>query len=133
MANERARQLRKFMTRQEVKLWMHLRTWRRSGFHFRRQAPRDGYILDFVCLTERLIVEIDGGQHNLDDHASSDRERDQHFERQGFKTLRFWNSDVDRNLWGVLETIDRELRARSAPPRPFGPTLPLRGRDSAVP
>jgi len=45
MANERARQLRKSMTRQEVKLWMHLRSWRRRGFHFRRQAPRDGYIL----------------------------------------------------------------------------------------
>ena len=70
---------------------------------------------DFVCLTQRLIVEVDGGQHNLDDYVLSDRERDRHFEGQGFKTLRLWNSDVDDNLWGVLETIDRELRARTAP------------------
>jgi very-short-patch-repair endonuclease len=116
------------MTRQEVKLWMHLRTWRRRGFHFRRQAPRDGYILDFVCLARRLIVEVDGGQHNYDDHAPSDRERDRHFEGQGFRTLRFWNSEVDRNLLGVLETIDGALHARSAPtpalradPPPAGP------------
>jgi very-short-patch-repair endonuclease len=103
------------MTRQEVKLWVHLRTWKHRGHHFRRQSPRDGYILDFVCLSERLIVEVDGGQHNFDNDALKDRERDWHFEKQGFKILRFWNTDVDANLRGVLETIDRELRARSNP------------------
>jgi very-short-patch-repair endonuclease len=94
---------------------MHLRTSRGRVFHVRRQAPRDGYILDFVCLAKRLIVEVDGGQHNRDDHAPIDRERDRHFEAQGFKALRFWNSDVDRNVSGVLERIDRELHARGDP------------------
>jgi very-short-patch-repair endonuclease len=61
MANELARQLRKTMTPQEVKLWVHLRKWRSRGFHFRRQAPRGGYIVDFVCLRERLVIEVDGG------------------------------------------------------------------------
>src|SRR5262249_58104773 len=62
MANEMARSLRKRMTRQEVKLWVHLRSWRKRGFHFRRQAPRDDFIVDFVCLRQRLVIEVDGGQ-----------------------------------------------------------------------
>jgi very-short-patch-repair endonuclease len=115
MANERARELRKSMTAQEVKLWVHLRTWRHRGYHFRRQAPCDGYILNFVCLRRRLIIEVDGGQHNLDGIAMKDRLREQHFERQSFKILRFWNHDVDANLAGVFELIDSELHDRSAP------------------
>jgi very-short-patch-repair endonuclease len=128
MANARARELRKSMTPQEVKLWVHLRSWRSRGYHFRRQVPRDGRILDFVCLRRRLILEVDGGQHNFDYHATQDKARDSHFSRQGFKVLRFWNSDVDTNLDGVLEMIDRELAA--PPTRPASPaTLPRWGRD----
>ena len=115
MANERARALRKSMTRQEVKLWVHLRSWRSRGFHFRRQVPRDGYILDFACLRRRVIVEVDGGQHNFDDHARKDAARDRHFVDEGFVVLRLWNSDVDQNLEGVLYRIDETLRLRSPP------------------
>ena len=79
MANEIARRLRKTMTSQEVKLWVHLRSWRRRGYHFRRQSPRSGYIVDFVCMKQKLIVEIDGGQHNFDAHAARDRSRDRRF------------------------------------------------------
>ena len=72
-----ARGLRKRMTPQEVKLWVHLRSWSQRGFHFRRQkrvharlttryAPRDGFIVDFICLEHRLVVEVDGGQHNFE-------------------------------------------------------------------
>src|SRR5262245_40121064 len=110
MANEIARSLRKRMTPQEVKLWVHLRTWRKRGFHFRRQAPRAGYIVDFVCLKHALIVEIDGGQHNFDAHARRDAERDKRLARQGFRVLRFWNNDVDENLEGVLTLIDDALQ-----------------------
>ena len=110
MANEIARALRKRMTRQEVKVWVHLRSWRKRGFHFRRQAPRDGHVLDFVCLKERLIVEIDGGQHNFDAHIERDALRDNHFASRGFRVLRFWNNEVDQNLEGVLTLIDNELR-----------------------
>jgi len=116
MANERARQLRKSLTRQEVKLWVHLRSWRSRGFHFRRQAPCDGDILDFVCLKRRLVVEIDGGQHNFAGHAYRDRLRDRHLRSRGFNVLRFWNNEVDHNLEGVLETIDTELSKREPPP-----------------
>jgi len=109
MANEVARGLRKRMTSQEVKLWVHLRSWRKRGFHFRRQAPRDGYIVDFVFLKQRLIVEVDGGQHNFDLHARRDAERDRNFTEQGFRVLRFWNNEIDRNLEGVLTLIDEAL------------------------
>jgi very-short-patch-repair endonuclease len=117
MANEIARRLRKQMTPQEVKLWVHLRSWRERGFHFRRQAPRDDFVVDFVCLKHRLIVEVDGGQHNFDAHARRDATRDLHFTDQGFRVLRFWNNDVDRNLEGVLTVIDEALRS----PPPGGP------------
>jgi very-short-patch-repair endonuclease len=110
MANEIARGLRKRMTRQEVKLWVHLRSWRKQGFHFRRQAPRDGHIADFVCLKHRLIVEVDGGQHNFDAHARRDAVRDSHFAADGFRVLRFWNNEVDQNMEAVLTLIDDALR-----------------------
>jgi very-short-patch-repair endonuclease len=90
---------------------------RSDGFHFRRQAPRDGYILDFVCLRERVIVEVDGGQHGMKPNAAADRQRDTHFATRGFKILRFWNNEIDENLDGVLETIIGELRS-TAPTRP---------------
>jgi very-short-patch-repair endonuclease len=105
MANPRARHLRKSMTPQEVKLWVHLRTWKPRGFHFRRQAPRDGYILDFVCLRNRVIVEVDGGQHNDRSHVMSDKARDAYFAEKGFRILRFWNNEIDENLEGALQTI----------------------------
>ena len=99
------------MTAQEVKLWGHLRAWRKQGFHFRRQAPRDGYIVDFVCLRNRLIIEVDGGQHNFDAHVRRDPQRDGRLAREGFRVLRFWNNEIDRNLEGVLTLIDEALRS----------------------
>ena len=117
MANEIARRLRKRLTPQEVKLWVHLRSWRQRGFHFRRQAPRDDFIVDFVCLKHRVIVEVDGGQHNFDAHSQRDAKRDCHFVRNGYTVLRFWNNEVDRNLEGVLTLIDEVLRT----PPPDGP------------
>jgi len=132
MADARARELRKTMTLQEVKLWVHLRSWKSRGYHFRRQAPRDGRILDFICLRRRLIIEVDGGQHNFDSHAAADKARDTYFMRQGYKVLRVWNNEVDQNLDGVLEMIDRELAA--PPTRPATPaTLPRWGRDKRAP
>ena len=127
MANQIARRLRKTLTPQEVKVWNHLRSWRKRGFHFRRQATRKGYIVDFVCLKHGLIVEIDGGQHNLKTQATADESRDQTLVRSGFRVLRFWNSDVDSNLDGVLETIDAALMASKPHPAAFGGHPPPAG------
>jgi len=116
MANEVARRLRKMMTPQEVKLWVHLREWRNRGFHFRWQRPESGHIVDFVCLKRRLIIELDGGQHAAGSQQFSDQVRDRSFSEKGFRILRFWNSDIDRNLRGVLETIDCELKTPPGQP-----------------
>jgi very-short-patch-repair endonuclease len=119
MANEIARDLRKTMTPQEVKLSVHLPSLARTrGYHFRRQVPKGSAILDFACLKRRVVVEVDGGQHNADEHARRDSARDTQLNKAGFRVLRFWNSDVDRNLAGVLETIDAVLKE---PPPPGGP------------
>lgn len=115
MANERARRLRKTMTPQEVKLWAHLRSWKSRGYHFRRQAPRDGFILDFVCLRRRIIIEVDGDLHGFQGNATRDRLRDQHFQKQGFSVIRFWNNDIDSNLDGVLQTINVLLQSSRFP------------------
>jgi very-short-patch-repair endonuclease len=105
LANENARALRKRLTPQEVKLWINLRELNAIGFHFRRQAPIGGYIVDFVSFGARTVVEIDGGQHGMEAGIRSDRERDTFLRSRGFNVLRFWNSDVDRNLNGVVESI----------------------------
>jgi very-short-patch-repair endonuclease len=129
MANETARYLRKTMTPQEVKLWVHLRSWRARGYHFRRQAPKGRAIVDFACLKHRIIVEVDGGQHNADENARRDSERDARLNKTGFRVLRFWNNEVEGNLAGVLEAIDTVLKEPPPPGGPSDATLPRRGRD----
>jgi len=114
MANEIARRLRKTMTPQEVKLWVHLRALKKQGFHFRRQVPEEGFIVDFACLKSKLIVEIDGAQHGEDSHQRRDIERDIKLGTAGFKVLRFWNNEVNENFDGVIETIYREALARKS-------------------
>jgi very-short-patch-repair endonuclease len=105
LANENARALRKRLTPQEVRLWIRLRELKALGFHFRRQAPIGRYIVDFVSFGTRLIVEIDGGQHGTRGGFLLGRERDAFLGSRGFSVLPFWNSDVDRNLSGVMENI----------------------------
>jgi very-short-patch-repair endonuclease len=112
------------MTPQEVKLWVRLRKFRSDGYHFRRQVPIDRFIVDFACFGSRLVIEVDGGQHGKETSLARDQQRDAHLISNGFNVLRFWNSDVDQNLEGVLETIVRVLRA--PPPRPAVPADPPR-------
>lgn len=112
MPNETARRLRKTMTPQEVKLWVHLRQLKDQGLHFRRQVPREGYIVDFACLRSKLMIEIDGAQHGEPHNTCKDAERDARLAAAGFKVLRFWNNEVNENLRGVIETIYLEAVAR---------------------
>jgi very-short-patch-repair endonuclease len=121
-----ARKLRKSMTRQEVKLWIRLRELRRNGYHFRRQAPLKNYVLDFVCYRYRLAIEVDGGQHSFNEIVRRDSRRDGFLQSQGFQVLQFWNSDVDTNLDGVVETILTALAARPHPAA-FGGHPPHKG------
>jgi very-short-patch-repair endonuclease len=95
LSNEKARALRKRLTPQEVKLWVKLREMKALGFHFRKQAPIDRYIVDFVSFNARIVIEIDRGQHGMQKHVDTDHQRDAFLRSQGFRVLRFWNSDVD--------------------------------------
>jgi very-short-patch-repair endonuclease len=91
--------------------WVKLRELKPLGFHFRRQAPIGSYIVDFVSFGSRIVIEVDGGQHGLPEGATSDQKRDAVLTSQGFKILRYWDSDVDRNLEGVMDDILTVLRA----------------------
>jgi very-short-patch-repair endonuclease len=117
LANENARALRKRLTPQEVKLWVKLRELKSLGFHFRRQAPVGPYIVDFISFRNQLVIEADGGQHGMPEEAQVDRVRDAFLQSQGFRVLRFWNSDIDSNLAGVMESILSALR-HPPPDRP---------------
>jgi very-short-patch-repair endonuclease len=105
LANSQARSLRKRMTPQEVKLWVKLRELKGQGLHFRRQVPRRDFIIDFACLKPRVLVEVDGSQHGMDGHLRRDQVRDRILAADGFVMLRFWNTEIDHNLDGVVETI----------------------------
>jgi very-short-patch-repair endonuclease len=109
--NENARALRKRLTPQEVKLWVKLRELKSLGFHFRRQAPIGPYIVDFASFQSRLVVEADGGQHGILAGVRTDRICDNFLHAQGFQILRFWNSDIDQNLNGVMESVLDALNA----------------------
>lgn len=100
-------------------LWQHLRSRQLEGLKFRRQQPIDNYIVDFVCLEKRIIIEVDGGQHAVE--KEKDIERDNYLERNGFRVLRFWNNDVLTNIDGTLEVI----RKNCLDPPPLTP--PVKG------
>ena len=103
---QRARDLRKNSTYAERHLWFHLRA-KRLGFKFKRQVPMGTYIIDFICLEKRLIIELDGGQH-MDNHAY-DMKRTTWLNLQGYNVLRFWNHDVLQQTPSVIEVILKEL------------------------
>jgi very-short-patch-repair endonuclease len=115
-------------TEVEKALWRHLRAGQLGGVKFRRQHPLGAYILDFVSLEARLVIELDGGQHADEARAAHDRRRTRYLEDEGFIVLRFWNNDVTENLMGVLETILTTLASRPSPPTPLSRT---RARGSA--
>jgi very-short-patch-repair endonuclease len=75
-----------------------------EGIKFRRQEPIGDYIVDFVAFENRLVIEVDGGQH-AEEEKDKDILRDAWLSKQGFRVLRFWNNEVLQNLEGVLETI----------------------------
>jgi very-short-patch-repair endonuclease len=104
-----ARKMRKAPTEAEKTLWHILRGRRFSGFKFRRQTPVGPFIADFVCFEARLIVEADGSQHA---ESARDAERDEWFEKQGYRVRRFWNADIMNRRETVEDTLWPDLAAR---------------------
>ncbi len=98
-----ARDLRKNQTDTEQILWLQLRNRRFLNYKFRRQFPIESYIVDFICLELKLIIELDGSQHS--NQIDKDTERTLFLNQRGFKVVRFWNNDLYNNLEGILECI----------------------------
>ncbi|AGK56197.1 hypothetical protein HYPDE_22553 [Hyphomicrobium denitrificans 1NES1] len=131
MANERARELRNNATTAERKLWHRPRELKVAGQKFRRQVPIDHFIVDFACLSHRLIIEVDGATHATDAEIASDMCRQRHLESQGFTVLRFKNTDVATNLGGVMDVIVGAFVCPATPtpnpsPQGGGETQPVR-------
>lgn len=103
MNTTKARELRKNPTDAERYLWQYLRFRQFGGYKFRRQQPLGRYIVDFVCLEQKLVIEIDGGQHST--QVQYDQERSAWLEAQGFRVLRFWNNEVLREVETVKAVI----------------------------
>lgn len=121
----KAKVMRSQPTDAEAVLWRHLRAGRLAGAKFKRQQPLGRYIVDFVCFEARLIVEVDGGQHN---ENAYDQARDTWLSSQGFVVRRYWNNEVLANLECVLTDILQHTTS----PSPSVPP-PRGGREAAAP
>jgi very-short-patch-repair endonuclease len=109
-----ARRLRQYMSGAERRLWYLLRRKQLDGFRFRRQQPIGHYIIDFICLKERLVIELDGASHV--ETQGHDEVRTAWLQAKGFHVLRFWNNDVLGNQEAVIEKILEALyRGRRSP------------------
>ena len=103
------RELRQRQTEAEKILWYKLRNRQLDGAKFRRQHPIGNYIVDFACLEKNLIIEIDGSQHNKEQAKEKDEQRTLWLEKESYKIIRFWNSDILNNIEGVLLYIKNVL------------------------
>ena len=114
---QHARRLRRDATDAERALWRHLRGGRFVGAKFRRQHPIPPYIADFCCVASRLVVELDGGQHN--DAVDAVRTRD--LQARGWRVIRFWDNDVLLNTEAVLDAIWNAVETPALTPTPLPP------------
>ena len=112
---QRSRELRNNPTPAERKLWRVLSNRQLGGVRFNRQVVIRPYICDFVARSEKLVIELDGGQHA--EAVAYDKSRTAYLEARGYRVLRFWNNDVIQNIEGVVSKIDSVLNDRPSPSR----------------
>jgi very-short-patch-repair endonuclease len=105
----RAQEMRRSPTQTEKLLWRALRTTQ-LGTTFRRQHPIGPYIVDFVCIEKKLVVEVDGGGHTEPDQVEYDHAREEYLASRGFRVRRYFNNDVLENLEGVVGSITEALK-----------------------
>lgn len=120
---ERARGLRRNPTEPEKRLWTKLRNRQLDGIKFRRQVWLAGYVVDFYAAEVRLVIEVDGDDHAV--REAADERRTLALEQEGFRVVRFGNSDVTHALDGVLEAILMITRMIPSPSHPASPGGPL--------
>jgi len=109
-----ARKLRSSMTDAEHALWRVLRSRQLAGFKFRRQHSIGPFVVDFVCLEHKLIIEVDGGHHA--EQPDADAGRTEYLEGQGYRVLRFWNNEVLTEMEGVALRVLATLTPTPLPP-----------------
>ena len=126
LLQDKAREMRRNPTEAESALWNFL-SGDKMGVHFRRQHPVFGYIPDFVCLKERLIIEIDGGYHLAEEQQEMDLERTEYLNQMGYVVLRFTNESVLNDIDTVLEEISDTLEEISLNAQSNQYPLPLGG------
>jgi len=114
-AEAAARRMRRAPTYAEQKLWKALR---QTDLHFRRQAPFGSYVVDFVCHSHRLIIEVDGGVHRLESVAARDAEREAWLVGRGYRVIRVSNEQAVGNPFAVVDKILSDLGADTPTPGP---------------
>jgi very-short-patch-repair endonuclease len=121
----RAAELRKNMTKAEKVLWQEISNKKLSGLTFRRQHPVNMFIADFYCHKARLVIEIDGSIHNIEEHRIHDLGREDEFDKFGLATIRFTNEEVFEKLELVVAKIKKVCESRiTAQVIPTPPVLP---------
>ncbi len=116
--NPNATRLRRHATDAERLLWQRLRSRQLADAKFRRQATVGPYVVDFLCIEAKLVIEADGGQHSPERDAA----RTAWLESRGLRVIRFWNHDILRNIDGVLQAIMTHLEELEEPsPNPLPP------------
>ena len=106
-----AKENKKSMTKAEACLWKYALSKRRMlGYAFRRQRPIGSYIVDFVCLKLKLVIEVNGYSHQLTEVSENDVQRQKWIESTGFVVIRFSDHEVIRSINQVRETIEKQIR-----------------------
>ena len=116
LLTRRAKEMRKDMPEPEMRLWLELRAARFLGTKFRRQKVIGNFIADFASNDPKLVIELDGDTHAL--QASYDEQRTQFLESQGYRVIRFSNSEIVGNLDGVLQRLAEVVQEIGYPPLP---------------
>ena len=126
-----AKSNRRYPTEAEAILWDCLRN-KKTGYKFRRQHPIDGYIPDFVCLSHKLVIEVDGGYHYIGDQVLSDTERTLFLNERGYDVIRFKNEEILQNIDHVVQQIKEKIMDIQQNGTPSGTPLLRRGRGRLI-
>ena len=104
-----ARNLRKNATIQERRLWNLLKNRQFHNLKFKRQQPIGDYIVDFICKEAKIIIEVDGGQHNESENIDYDKIRTEFLRGLGYKVIRIWNNEIYENIEGVINILEQAI------------------------
>lgn len=109
-AKNNAKILRNNLTTPEIILWQYLKNKQIDGLKFRRQQPVGKYIVDFMCCNPKVIIELDGGQHNTNKIIEYDNIRETYLINQGYQVIRIWNNEIHNNIENVIAFIKKSIK-----------------------